>query len=504
MPLDRHRSIETFIEKFEKFYVKDTIRHYRGVLKNFFKTIGKNPNTYIVDIKKLDGEERENTIKTYEEDVEKFWLALKNRSPKSRSGNISSVRTFLSEFNIELSTKFWKDIHRRSPPAVAITDDIAPTNEQMKRILQHADLRAKALFLVLDSSGMRINEVLQLEPEDIKLENDPVRINVRMEITKTKQRRITFMSNEARDTLIEWLNVRDEWLETAVKRCNLVPSHERHEDGSVKMVPVKKNPDDTRVFPFSPGNARGIWNTLLKKAGLAEQDKRTNYHKMHLHCMRKRFSTKMPGYISDNGRDITETLMGHAGYLTGPYRRFSEEDLAEGYKKGVNGLLIFEKGEDIQKMRDLQEKNKAIGSVINLQAEKIDQLSSEKEQRVQEVKEIVQEAIQNERESDRSSPEKVQAMENNPKFEEVVTKAVMKNIANSPEVEEAVNIINNVIMKNLVNDPKFRKEYRDMMAAGMGVKSPEVQDKAFGIETKKFRRLRREDKRKEAQRKLFT
>ncbi len=441
MTLDRNNPVETFIEEIEKFSAPSTIRNYRGSLKSFFKIIDKDPSDYIVDIKKLGGEKRENAINAYEEDMKKFWLALKDKAPTTRPSRMTHVKMFLSEFGIELSTKFWKNIHRRSPPNKPITDDLAPTNEQMKKILQHADLKAKALFLVLDSSGMRIGEVLKLEPDDIDLEKDPVRINVRAEITKTRRKRVTYMSNEARDTLLEWLKVRGKYLQAAVKKCRVVPL--RQEDGEVKMVPAKKSLDDPRVFPFSYNTAKQIWNKLLEKAELDMRDKRTKYHKMHIHCMRKRFDTNMPGYIGANGRDIAEALVGHEGYLSSAYRRLSESELAEGYKRGVYGLLIFEKGADLEKMRDLEEASETKDSVIKLQAGEINRISAEKDQMAQETDERAQKAL----------------------------------------LEAAKELLS--------TNPEFRK-----MVEGKDIQSPEVHNKTIDIKAEEHKHLETENKKK--------
>ena len=39
--------------------------------------------------------------------------------------------------------------------------------------------------------------------------------------------------------------------------------------------------------------------------------------------------------------DVVEALMGHEGYLTEVYRRYSIEDLAKFYKQGEYALLVF-------------------------------------------------------------------------------------------------------------------------------------------------------------------
>jgi len=49
--------------------------------------------------------------------------------------------------------------------------------------------------------------------------------------------------------------------------------------------------------------------------------------------------------------DIVEGLMGHEGYLTEVYRRYSEEDLAKFYLRGEPSILIFAETGDVAKLR---------------------------------------------------------------------------------------------------------------------------------------------------------
>jgi len=49
--------------------------------------------------------------------------------------------------------------------------------------------------------------------------------------------------------------------------------------------------------------------------------------------------------------DVTEALMGHEGYLTEVYRRYSAEDLAKFYLQGEPALSVFTEAEEIVKLR---------------------------------------------------------------------------------------------------------------------------------------------------------
>lgn len=64
--------------------------------------------------------------------------------------------------------------------------------------------------------------------------------------------------------------------------------------------------------------------------------------------------------------DIVEKIAGHEGYLSGAYDKLTTEELEQGYKKGVNNLLIFEtsSNESIKKLDDrIKEKDKTVNEM---------------------------------------------------------------------------------------------------------------------------------------------
>ena len=93
----------------------------------------------------------------------------------------------------------------------------------------------------------------------IDLEHDPPKITLPAKITKTKRKRITFISNEAKDLVLEWLTYRIEYSKRASKRCN----HYRFD------------PNDKRLFPFTYSNFSKIWTNAVTKAGLGDRDSQT-------------------------------------------------------------------------------------------------------------------------------------------------------------------------------------------------------------------------------------
>ena len=282
-----------------------------------------------------------------EEDIVNFLKTLKEYAPLSKKLKISIAKTYLQENDVELPQKFWKKINRKIKGSRALTLDRLPTKKEFNKLLMHMPIQGKALFLVLESSGMRIGETINTTLNDLKLEETPALIEIRGENTKTGNSRRAFISSEAKEALIEWKKVREQYLDSAVRKSSLHP----------------KNEDDNRVFPFDVRTAYAIWKNALHKAGLNDKDKSTNREKIHPHVLRKNFRTRLATVIPV---DVVEALMGHEGYLTEVYRRYSLEDLKKFYLKGEPSLLVFT---DTQKVVDLhkqiEEKNTQLQVLVN-------------------------------------------------------------------------------------------------------------------------------------------
>ena len=320
------------------YHSKSTIHTYRCFLKRFFNGIDSDPDTYF------------NENRDYEADVKQFHHDLIDNPPKTIYTALTVVRVFLSENDIELPTKFWRGIRNRTKGSRAVTDDKVPSNLELKKILSHADVRARAFFLTLASSGMRIGEACQIKINDVDLDSNPSTIHMRAEYTKSGNKRICFISDEARDAINAWLIHRDRYLITACRRSKAFEGYHKRKE--------KKSPDDKRLFPFSKGTATDVWNRLLKNAEFGDVDERTKVHKMHPHTLRKFFRTRLSLNVP---LDVVEALMGHEGYLTAAYRRYSPEQLGELYLNGMPNLAVFEAPVDLTDIQQqLSEKDEQI------------------------------------------------------------------------------------------------------------------------------------------------
>jgi len=381
--------IESFLQMYSS---KNSIHVYKTALKRYFKALNVDPNKYFKE--KRD----------YEADMKNFFIQIKDSPPKTIKTYLSAVKSFLAENEVDISEKFWRNLKNKINGSRALTMDRIPSNEELKSILTHMDAKGKALFLMLASSGMRIGEALQLKLNDIDLESEPAKVNISGKYTKTGNPRIAFISTEAKEVIKEWFKVRDDYIKAAAGK-----SHK-----------YKKSVEDNRIFPFLNNTAWCMWKNAVKKAGLDETDKTTNRSKLHPHVLRKYFRTKMGAVIPV---DIVEALMGHEGYLTEVYRRYSQEQLAEFYLKGEDSLTVFKDHNGLSKLRkEIEQRNETYDEIINRQAA--------------EIKKLREKLAEMEQSKDKQLGEMlIRALENNPKIAKELTELLIKKvIEKNPEM----------------------------------------------------------------------
>ncbi len=279
-------------------------------------------------------------------------------APHSIKDYLSGVKKWLRFNDIEISNEKLKEIIEL-PRQYTITKDRIPTPEELKLIVYSCDLRGKALITLLASSGMRVGEALALRVKDVDFSKHPTRIHLRPEITKDRQERWCFISDEATEFLKSYLKDR-------ITQKDAYIFQGRHQgiraDGSRYLRGEWANE------PMSYWNADVIFTNALKKAGLYEKDE-YGRDVLHIHCLRKFFFTRLVPIL---GREITEALMGHKEYLDSAYRRFTIDELAEYYLKGMDAVSVTKtktiEREDVEEIATI----KALQMVLQLQGYDID------------------------------------------------------------------------------------------------------------------------------------
>lgn len=313
------------INEFLKFCQSKSTKHaYGAALRNF-------ENETNIKLTKLIKKNK----KTIQNEIEKYIIKLyKNKSNKTRSLYFKALKYYLERNDITLDKFFLKNIKNKIKDKYPASIDIIPTNKILREILEHGTLKDRALFLFLASSGIRINEALQLTHDDINLEHNPPIINLRGKITKSGYPRFTFISNEAKQSLQSFLKVREEYLKNASKK-----SPRGH----------KKPINDNRIFPFSYSTAWSMFTRLLRESEYTEKDQSTNLYKIHIHSLRKFFKTRLSAEIQKYHLD---KLTGHENELSNSYIRPDLETLSKEYLNAEHLISIFEQPPNTEEIYD--------------------------------------------------------------------------------------------------------------------------------------------------------
>lgn len=333
--------VEDFLLNFPR---KSTKYQYKSHLKLYFEFLDVDPDTYF------------DSDRDYKQDVTKYWQHLQKKySPKSIKSNLVCIKKFLEAHEIDFKKRIWDDFNRRGKGSRVVRRDKVPTNLELRQILSHGDIRDRACFLVMLSSGMRENELVGIRLKDVDLESTPVKItipayNINGEVTKTKAGRTTFMSNEARDILGEWLKVKERYTKASEERASGLAKYMKDKYGKK----IRGNNDD-RIFPYTEATLQRMWNRLLKKSGYTKKDEMTGHYEFHLYTLRKFFSKKMKSVCAEA---MVENMMGHEGYMNRPYDPYTDEELAEEYLAGMHSLYIFQtpaNADDVESLKEQME-----------------------------------------------------------------------------------------------------------------------------------------------------
>lgn len=303
--------LKAYLEKVGRRGSRKSVENATGGMMDFCSYLEMLPNDALAYMRKND------VYKVLDGYV--AWMVKDKFAPNSLRNRLSAVKKFLAINDFELDNVKMR-VKVDLPRYHAVTADRVPTPEELRSVLTHTEARGKALVTMLASSGMRVGEFLTLRVKDIDLSTSPATVHLRAEVTKDRQARYCFISDEAATFLKDFLRDRinnpgDYIFQTSTR------GHE-HKTGNV---------------PMSYWNADHIFSLALRNAGLEQKDDQGR-DTIHIHCLRKFFFTQM---LQPLGRDIAEALMGHKLFLDSSYRRYTEGQMREFYLKGMDAVTIM-------------------------------------------------------------------------------------------------------------------------------------------------------------------
>ena len=340
------------------------IVHEKGALQNFLLGF-RSPATRESYLKKLRmflrfaGLSPDDVIEVARDrpkDLEQLLLhfvnSLKNRgvSGSTIRQHVQAVKHLLVMNDLETALN-WEKLSRLMPKARKIGLDRAPTKEEIRKLLEYADIRLRALILLLCSSGIRIGSVEHLKWKHVK----PVKYKdqkfAKLVVPVSKggdDAYITFITPEAYEALMEYKRMREAEGEKVTPESPLIRVA-KWSKAKAKGVPL----------PTSSKALRNELHRLWEKAGLRRKSGRKPHEVKAVHGFRKFFATKLEN--AGIGRLIIETLLGHRISVLSNYYKPSDSELLEAYAKAIQELTISETLESRIKLKqEIAEKDKKI------------------------------------------------------------------------------------------------------------------------------------------------
>ena len=146
------------------------------------------------------------------EDIEAFTEELQDRGlqPVTVANRLRWVYAFV-RFLIEAKVLGYELLERKIRIRLPDRLPLAIDPEDVKRILSAIDqVRDRAMIQLLLRTGMRIGELLNTKVHDLDLNNNRILI---YEAHKTGVGRVAYYSDDAREALMSWLQVRNTFKE---------------------------------------------------------------------------------------------------------------------------------------------------------------------------------------------------------------------------------------------------------------------------------------------------
>lgn len=268
----------------------NTLRNAAASLKQFLSFYGKSGKNHIEQMQRAD-------IEAFTEDLQDRGL-----QPVTVANRLRWVYAFV-RFLIEAKVLGYELLERKI--RIKLPDRLprAIDPEDVKRILSAIDqVRDRAMILLLLRTGMRIGELLNTKVHDLDLNNNRILI---YEAHKNGVGRVAYYSDDAREALMSWLQVRNTFKEYLFYGRG---------DGHLCYE-----------------TARSVFIKYLKKAGL-------EYSGYTLHCLRHTFATELL-----NARmplECLRVLLGHTSLeVTRIYARLSDKTRENEYFMAMERIL---------------------------------------------------------------------------------------------------------------------------------------------------------------------
>lgn len=356
MQLQKHSDLESYLDSvYVLSHSYNTVISYKGgVLKfrNFVKSKYQITDLELVDEIK---NERCDVYQIFKDFV--VYLDKLEYSPQTIKLTLAAVKGYLRHLGVKVYSEDLKQEVRI--PKKSIVREEAVTKEMLVRLLHKAPAKLQAAILVATSSGMRVGELVQIRVSDIDFDLKPTKIRVRAEITKTREARETFLTQEATVALKDYLKHYFDWKEgrnnDTLRNIAIFGRTSKIIKEFIRKPDRKSPPYMTAVNCLDQSLKRTI-----KKIPEFDRKNENSRSLVHFHSFRKFFRTMASEAV---GRDYAEALMGHHFYLD-TYYTLSEERKSEMYEKAEPYLTISDFTKIEKTLKGISEKQEELEAKV--------------------------------------------------------------------------------------------------------------------------------------------
>jgi integrase len=234
--------------------------------------------------------------------------------------------------------------------------DRAYTHQEIKKILDVADLRMKSIVLLMASTGMRIGAIPDLKLKQLQEINDKQIYKITV-YEKSKEEYYTFCSHECYSIIRSYLDYRKNNGEILNNETYLI----REQFDINDFEQIRKKSRGISLYALKTNI-----QLLLRKAGIREVNHNYQYgsrkdtpmsHGFRKFWMTQAVKSKMP-------HEQREMLLGHKIGLASAYYRPSEEEMLDAYLVAVDNLTINEENRLKKKVSELQVKYDKIDQLV--------------------------------------------------------------------------------------------------------------------------------------------
>jgi integrase len=334
----------------------------------------------------------ERAIFTYLPEFREYLKGVSNQNTgqplafSTISNYVNKIRTFYSYFEIQTPSQP-KNANKMN---IAQKNNLKrPSKELIQRVLDEANHRDRAIMLTELSSGMSTAEIISLTLEQFEQGYDPETGITTFDMRRGKVGRdfITFISPEASNAILKYLEWRNRPPSRYEKSKRLEYEKRKTTPNSSLFIKLKienkyLDTHDEKIRSMNKSTIGPMYRRIIEQLGIIIPPGEFNI--LRSHNLRKDFDSHLLNEGMEG--DIIEYMMGHR--LSGSKSHYYEGDvnkLKKMYAEFVHAVTVMENRDvehsnEIQKMKEKYEIQKAANQQLVKDKLEIDKIYEELEE----------------------------------------------------------------------------------------------------------------------------